>query len=265
MKKSEYLKINKKLWNDKTDVHIDSKFYDHQSFLEGRSSLNPFELDLLKDIKGKEILHLQCHFGQDSISLARMGAKVTGIDLSDKAIEKAKEFNDLCGTDCDFICSPVYELPDVLEKKFDLVFTSYGVISWMPDIERWAGTVDHFLKPGGRFVFVEFHPAVWMYDDDFTRIEFHYFNREAIIESEVGTYADRESMAQNKYVCWNHGLGEVTQSLINHGLSIESFQEYDYAPYQFVNGMEEFEKGKFRIKKFKDKMPLVYSLLAHKK
>ena len=124
----DYIKINKQTWNNKTEVHIASDFYDNKSFLEGKSTLNSIELDLLGDLKDKKILHLQCHFGQDSLSLARMGAKVTGVDLSDKAIEKATEFNQLLHLDVKFICCDIYDLPTYLNEKFDIVFTSYGII-----------------------------------------------------------------------------------------------------------------------------------------
>ena len=156
-----YLEINRKSWNAKVEPHLKSDFYFVDEFLNGKTSLNSIELEILGDVSGKEILHLQCHFGQDSISLSRMGAKVTGIDLSDKAIEAAQDLAQKCGTDTSFLVSDVYELPKILDKKFDIVYTSYGTIGWLPDLEKWAEVISHFLKPGGKFVFVEFHPFVW--------------------------------------------------------------------------------------------------------
>ena len=143
----DYLEINKQTWNNKTEVHIDSEFYDNENFLKGKSSLNAIELKLLGDFSNKKILHLQCHFGQDSLSLARLGAKVTGVDLSDQAIEKAKEFNEKLNLDAQFICCDVYDLPNHLDEKFDIVFTSYGTIGWLPDLTKWANLVSKFLKP----------------------------------------------------------------------------------------------------------------------
>ncbi|MEM9921253.1 MAG: class I SAM-dependent methyltransferase, partial [Bacteroidota bacterium] len=170
-----YLAVNKESWNKRAVVHYDSEFYDNASFLAGRSSLNPIELELLGDVTNKSILHLQCHFGQDTLSLARLGAQVTGIDLSDQAIEKAKLLSAESGVPATFLCCDLYSLPTQLDQQFDIVFTSYGTISWLPDLDRWADVVAHFIKPGGRFVFAEFHPAVWMFSDDFSEVAYNYF------------------------------------------------------------------------------------------
>ena len=165
--KIEYLNTNKQLWNNKVSHHIESDFYKMDYFLAGNTSLNTIELDLLGNIEGKSVLHLQCHFGQDSISLAKLGAKVTAIDFSEIAIEKAKEIATQTNTNVNFISCNIYDLPNLIDKKFDIVFTSYGTICWLPDIMKWAGLVSHFLKPNGQFVFVDFHPVIWMYDNDF--------------------------------------------------------------------------------------------------
>ena len=167
-----YLDINRSSWNAKVESHLKSDFYFVDEFVKGRTSLNSIELDLLGDVKGKQILHLQCHFGQDSISLSRLGAKVTGMDLADKAIDAARQLSTKCATDTEFVLSDIYDLPNVLNKKYDIVYTSYGTIGWLPDLDQWAGVISHFLKPGGKFIFVEFHPFVWMYDDDFTHVKY---------------------------------------------------------------------------------------------
>lgn len=260
-----YLEINKNSWNAKVEPHLKSDFYFVDEFLKGRSSLNSIEIELLGDIKGKSILHLQCHFGQDSISLSRLGAEVTGIDLSDKAIEAAKNLANQCGTNTKFICSDVYSLPNVLQQKFDIVFTSYGTIGWLPDLNQWASVIDHFLKPEGKFVMAEFHPVVWMFDDDFNRISYNYFNEKPIIETYEGTYADFSADLFQEYVMWNHSLAEVLQSLINNKLKLEKFQEFGWSPYPCFKHVEEFEKGKWRIEKFENKIPMVYALAAQKK
>ncbi len=259
-----YLEVNKESWNKRLDTHLESDFYDLPGFLKGKSSLNSIELELLGDVKNKSILHLQCHFGQDSISLSRLGAKVSGIDLSDQSIATAQKLAKDCDTDTQFICSDVYGLPNALNEKFDIVFTSYGTISWLPDLDLWAQVVSHFLKPEGKFVFVEFHPVVWMFDDDLQKVGYNYFNEKPIVEEESGSYADREADLKNQYVCWNHSISETVNNLIKNQLRIESLNEYDYAPYNAVNNMEEFEKGKYRVKHFGNKAPLVYSILATK-
>lgn len=259
-----YLDINKQSWNNKTDIHIKSAFYDQENFMKGKSSLNSIELGLLGDIKGKSILHLQCHFGQDTISLSRLGAYVTGVDLSDKAIESARQIAQETNTDTKFICCDIYDLKDHLDEKFDIVFTSYGTIGWLPDLDKWASVVSHFLKDGGQFVFVEFHPVVWMYDDNFERIAYNYFNTGPIIETENGTYADKDADVSLSYVMWNHSMSDVVNNLIKHGLTIQSLEEYDYSPYDCLKKTIEVEPKKFRIENMGDKIPMVYSLTANR-
>ena len=260
-----YLEINKTLWNAKMDYHVASEFYDNQNFLEGASSLNPIELELLGNVEGKSILHLQCHFGQDSISLSRLGAKVTGVDLSDQAIKKAEEMTSLTQTDATFICCDVYSLPQFLTQEFDIVFTSYGTIGWLPDMDKWAKIVHQFLKPQGKLIFVEFHPVVWMYDNDFSKIQYNYFNETPIIEEEQGTYADPDAPISNTCITWNHSISEVLNSLIKNGLTINGLNEFDYSPYNCFNQIVQEEPKKYRIKHLADKFPMVYSILATKK
>ncbi len=264
-KEFNYKAINRKSWNAKTDVHIQSDFYNVKGFLEGKSSLNSIELDLLGNVEGKSILHLQCHFGQDSISLARLGAEVTGVDLSDKAIERAREFASKTQANADFICCDIYELPKHLNKKFDIVFTSYGTVGWLPDLNQWAQVISTFLKDGGKFIFAEFHPVVWMFDDNFENVAYEYLNSGAIIETQSGTYAEKEAEIEEEYVMWNHGISEVVNNLIRHNISIECLNEYDYSPYNCFNKTVEFEPGKFRIEHLGKKIPMVYALSGVKK
>ncbi|WP_310555779.1 class I SAM-dependent methyltransferase [Flavobacterium sp.] len=234
-------------------------------FLNGKSTLNAIELEILGDVSNKKILHLQCHFGQDSVSLARLGAKVTGVDLSDKAIAKANEFTTQLHLDATFICCDIYDLLNHLNEKFDIVFTSYGTIGWLPDLTKWANIVSQFLKPNGKFIMADFHPVVWMFDNDFKEVFYNYFNTEPIVEDESGTYADRYSDIEAKTITWNHPTSEVLNALIASGLEINSFQEFDYSPYNCFNQTEEFEMGKFRIKHFGNKIPMVFAIAAIKK
>ena len=261
----EYQKVNKELWNKKVDFHMKSDFYDVKGFLKGKSSLNEIELKLLGNISGKSILHLQCHFGQDTISLARMGAKVTGVDLSDTAIDQAKILAEKSNIDAEFICCDIYDLPYHLDKEFDIVFTSYGTIGWLPDLNKWAEIISKFLKNDGKFIFAEFHPVVWMFDYDFENIQYRYFTSDAIIETETGTYTDRNAPIKSKSITWNHGIGEVVNSLITNGLVINSLNEYDYSPYNCFNKTVEISENKFRIKHLKNKIPMIYSIVASKK
>ena len=179
-----YLTANKILWNKRTDIHVNSAFYDVPGFLAGTNSLKEIELSLLGDVANTNLLHLQCHFGQDTLSLARMGAQVTGVDLSDTAIAQADALaaQMQLAKQARFVCCDVYSAPAHINDRFDTVFTSYGTIGWLPDLHKWAAVIAHFLKPGGHFVMADFHPVVWMFDDYFKTVAYSYFNTESLIE-----------------------------------------------------------------------------------
>lgn len=266
---TNYLAVNKESWNQRTKVHIQSDFYAVEAFKQGKNSLNEIELQLLPDLKGKKVLHLQCHFGQDSIALARMGAVVTGVDLSDEAIKEAKLLAEACGENVSFICCDVYDLPNHLTDTFDFIFTSYGVIGWLPDTDKWANIVAHYLKEKGELLFVEFHPVVWMFDQSFSKIQYSYFNVETIEETDEKTYAENptEEPTDNafKSVTWNHSISEVVTSLLEHNMQLIALKEYDYSPYNCFDQTEEYEKGKFRIQHLQNKIPMVYAIKAMKK
>lgn len=265
MKSAEnYLEINRRLWNERTKTHLNSRFYDMQSFKQGESSLKEIELDLLGDINGKSLLHLQCHFGQDTLSLARMGASVTGVDLSDEAVAEAGRISEELNLPARFLCTDLYDLPSHLDEQFDIVFTSYGTIGWLPDLKKWANIVSRFLKPGGKFVFAEFHPVIWMFDNDLSYVQYSYFNKEAIVETEIGTYADKDAPITMESVGWNHSLGEVLDNLLSERLRLITFREFDYSPYNIFPGMTEVDPGKFQLEKWKGKIPLVYALQMSK-
>ena len=260
-----YLEVNRESWDARVDPHVESDFYGMEDFLQGKTSLKPIELDLLGNIEGKRILHLQCHFGQDTISLSKMGAKVVGMDFSPKAIEQAINLAKKCETDTEFICADVYSLPEILDEKFDIVFSSYGTIGWLPDINKWAEVVSHFLKPNGEFIFAEFHPIVWMYDDDFTKVQYKYSTAEPIVETLNGSYAAKDSNLELRSISWNHGLAEVINALISKGIEIKDLQEYHWSPYACFSSTQEVGEGKYIIPEFGDKIPLVYSIKGQKK
>lgn len=262
--KTSYLETNRKLWNSKAEVHVGSDFYKQEAFMQGATSLKPIELGLLGDVKGLKILHLQCHFGQDTLSLTRMGAKVTGVDLSDKAIEIARGLNEDLGLDARFIQCNVLELKDHLDEQFDIIFTSYGVLGWLPDLTAWAEVVQHFLKPKGKLVLVEFHPVLWLFDDDFTYIKYAYFKGEPIVETEKGTYADTTAAIENKYVEWEYSIGEVMTAILQKGLNIQHFQEYDASPYDCFNKAISTGDGNWYVEGMEGKFPMIFSLVAQK-
>jgi ubiquinone/menaquinone biosynthesis C-methylase UbiE len=257
-----YFKSNKELWNKKTAFHKDSAFYDLAKFKKGRNVLNDIELKGLGDVTGKSILHLQCHFGLDSMSWSRLGAQVTGVDFSDVAIDTAREICLDLQLDTKFICCDVYDLQKHLEEKFDIVFASYGVIGWLPDLNKWAEIISQFLKSGGIFYLVEFHPVVWMFDDEFTKMVYSYFNKGVLTIEQEGTYADPSADIKHLEYSWNHSLSEVVNALTSHGLSIQSLNEYDYSPYNCFANTIENGKGGFYIKGYEEVLPMVYSIKA---
>jgi len=263
-KMPNYQSLNRESWNLRTEAHWKGEFYDVEAFIHGKEVLNSIELDLLGDIVGKKILHLQCHFGQDSIALQRRGGLVTGVDLSDRAIEKANELNVLCGTSVNFMCCDLYDLPAHLHETFDIVFTSYGTIGWIPDLNKWAAVIAHFLKPGGTFVFADFHPSVWMFDDDFKEVGYNYFNDGPIVETQTGTYGDKSADFSTTYVMWNHSVAELFNALMDSKINVQELHEFDYSPYDCFRHTEEFELGKFRIKHLANRIPMVLALKAIK-
>ncbi len=261
----DYIAKNRRAWNNKVATHLQSDFYDVPGFLEGKSSLQEIELGLLGDLKGKSVLHLQCHFGLDTLSLARMGAEVTGVDLSDRAINTARNLAEKTGIPARFVCCDLYELPKHLDEQFDLVFTTYGTIGWLPNLDKWSSLISRYLKPGGELLFVEFHPVVWMFNEDFTEVGYDYFNTKPIVETETGTYADPDAPLEQEFVSWNHSLGEVLGHLMGSGLEIREFQEFDFSPYNCFKNMIEVSPKQFRIAHLEHKIPMVYALKAIKK
>ena len=259
-----YFEANKQSWNKRTAVHKDSAFYDLDSFKKGKSSLNKIEMDELGDVTGKSLLHLQCHFGMDTMSWARAGATCTGVDLSDEAINLAKEINAELNLNTEFVCCNVYDLKQHLDKKFDIVFTSYGTIGWLPDLDAWAAIVSHFLKPGGVLYIADFHPVLWMMDDNLEHIKYNYFNTEIITEEISGSYSDRNAPIKSIEHGWNHPFSEIINALLKHGLQIQQFNEFSYSPYNCFNNLQQGADGMWRIKGMDEKMPMMYSIKAVK-
>jgi 2-polyprenyl-3-methyl-5-hydroxy-6-metoxy-1,4-benzoquinol methylase len=258
----QYFEANKSGWDIRTKTHVNSEFYGVEKWKkEGGNSLTPIELREIGDVRGKTILHLQCHFGQDTLSLARMGAQVTGCDLSPEAIKTAESLAQEIGiNDAKFVCCNVYDLPQHLEGQFDMVFTSYGTIGWLPDLKPWAAVIKHFLKPGGTFYMADFHPVVWMMDDDLTHLKYAYHNTTVIETDQTGTYADRDAPFSYKEYGWNHSISEILNSLLELGLQLQFFNEYSYSPYNCFANTVQGADGFYRVKGLEDIIPMVYSL-----
>ena len=263
-KYAKYFEVNKETWNKKVVIHSKSEFYNVDEFLKGKSSLNAYEIEELGDVKGKSILHLQCHFGQDTLSLARLGAKCTGIDLSNEGIKKAEDLNIKLGLDVNFVESNLYDVSEKVEGTFDIVFASYGVIGWLPDLKPWGKMIAERLKKGGTFFMAEFHPIVWMFDylDDKPIMKYGYMQDEVIYEEYEGTYADETSKMLSKEYGWNHGISEVVNALIEAGLHIEYLKEFDESPYDVLPNLVKTDSEMFTTE---EKLyPLIFTLKASK-
>jgi SAM-dependent methyltransferase len=260
------MNTNLEAWNRRLEHHLASDFYGMESFLAGRNTLPAIDRSMLGDISGLDVLHLQCHFGQDSLSLARMGARVTGIDFSLPAIRKAQQLAEQLGLEAQFHCCDVRDTLQYIDRgSFDLVYTSYGTIGWLPELSRWAQVIAGALKPGGRLVFLEFHPVMWMFDNELLTIRYAYHNDGPIIEEESGTYADPEAPIVTTTTTWNHGLAEVVGALIGEGLELRRFEEYPHSPYPVFPEMLESEPGMFQTTRYANRLPMVYALEALKK
>ncbi len=260
----DYFEANRQGWNLRTEVHKKSSFYDVDNWKKGGLSLTEIERRELGDVSGKKLLHLQCHFGQDTLSWARLGASVTGCDFSDAAISYARELSAELNIPADFVCCNLYELPQHLEGDFDIVFTSYGTIGWLPDLNRWAEVISHFLRPGGIFYIADFHPVLWMLDERMETLKYPYHNDVVIETEQVGSYADRYAEIEYKEYGWNHGMSEIINSLIRHGLRIDFLNEYPYSPYDCFDKTVKGEDGNYRIKGLENVLPMVYSIQATK-
>ena len=255
---------NRETWNKKVAIHAKSEFYNMDAFKAGKTSLNRYELDALGDVSGKSLLHLQCHFGQDTLSWTRMGAKCTGVDISEEAIALAESLNAELGLDAQFVCCNVLDTSKHVSEKFDIVFSSYGTIGWLPDLEPWAQMISERLKPGGVFYLAEFHPIVWMFDYTVAppKMRYGYHQKEAVYEEYEGTYAQGDAKMVCKEYAWNHSLSEVVNSLIKAGLSIEYFNEHDGSPYDVFPDLVKNEEGFYELS---EKLyPLLFEISARK-
>ena len=272
---SDYIQSNRELWDKWTQVHLGSEFYDVDSFRDGGTEfgkgvrLAPHEITDVGPVEGKDLLHLQCHFGMDTLSWARLGARVTGADISDAAIEAARELAAEIGVEATFVRCELYALPDVLQGDFDVVYTSNGVLGWLPDIERWAEVVAHFVRPGGVFYLNEGHPIMWAMDDDAAppKLRYHYWSRPdaPIISPVVGSYADPTADVDHAVEYgWNHSLGEVVTALASNGLRIEMLREQPFLHWE-TPFLVKSEDGTWRLPGELDgTMPLSYALRASK-
>lgn len=264
MNNDKAFNTNRETWDKKVAVHAASEFYNMEAFKKGTSSLNKFEVEALKDVKGKSLLHLQCHFGQDTLSWSRMGATCTGVDISEEAIKLARSLNTELNQNASFVCCNVLDTSKHISETFDIVFSSYGTIGWLPDLQPWAQMIAERLKPGGIFYLVEFHPIAWMFDYTVHPpvMKYGYQQKGEIYEEYEGTYADTSSKIVSKEYGWNHSLGEVVTSLAAAGLHIEFLREHEESPYDIFPELKKNDKGFFEMPN--GLFPLLFEVKARK-
>jgi SAM-dependent methyltransferase len=267
---NDYMEANRKHWDEAVAHHVASDFYDVGEFRRNPDRLKPVELEELGDVRGKTLLHLQCHFGIDTISWARQGAIVTGVDFSANAVAQARALAADVGIDARFVESNIYDLPQNLDGQFDVVFTSYGVLTWLPDLKRWAEIAASFVKPGGTFYIVEFHPFCWVFDDakdvDDLHVKYPYFAPEPLPQEFEGTYATKPGtvMENRRTFDFPFTLGDAVTSLIDAGLRIDFLHEFPFSTYQFLPFTERRADGKVYLTKHDGSVPLLFSIKATK-
>lgn len=267
---NEFTEANHRRWDESVPIHVASASYDVAGFKAGKSKLKPVELEELGDVRRKTLLHLQCHFGLDTLSWARKGAIVTGADYSEPALEAARALAAECSLDAHFVLSDVYSLPEKLHEQFDIVFTSYGALNWLPDISRWAKVAAHFVKPGGTFYVAEFHPIVGIFDDapgaTDLRVLYPYFSTGEPLRWETdGTYADLDAKLTHRVTFeWSHPVSEVLTALIDAGLRIEFLHEFPFTCHPQLPFMRKRDERTYRLPEHDGSLPLLYSIKATK-
>jgi SAM-dependent methyltransferase len=255
---TDYRAINLANWDERAPAHAASPDYAVEQFLsdpEFLSGVVRFDRPLLGDIAGLRGVHLQCHIGTDTISLARLGARMTGLDFSPAALAQARDLARRTGSDTDFVESDVYDAPEVLGRgQFDLVYTGIGALCWLPSAARWAQVVAALLRPGGRLFIRDAHPMLGTIadprEDGLLVVDLPYFERpEPSVWDQGGTYVQTDvQFEQNVSHEWNHGLGEIVTALLAEGMTVTGLVEHDTVPWNALAGMmEPVDGGEFRL------------------
>ena len=262
---------NRAWWDAAVPVHLASDFYDVEGWLAGERGPKPREVAVLGDVTGLDLVHLQCHFGKDTLGWARAGATVTGLDFSGAAIDAARDLADRAGLSgrADFVCAPVADAVTALDgRRFDLVYVSLGALCWLPRIEEWADQVAALLRPGGRLFLHEVHPvSMALADDDLTVVYPYFEQAEPYADAEPGTYADpsaTEALPGDPTYGWNHGLGEIVGALLSRGLRLDLLDEHDWTSFRRYPWLVETEEELFVVPEGRLRVPLSFTLVATK-
>jgi SAM-dependent methyltransferase len=264
---NEYLNANQRRWDQLVIEHENSAFYDLAGFKRGNDRLRSIELEELGDVQGKTLLHLQCHFGLDTLAWARRGAVVTGVDFSKNAINRARSLSEEINIPAQFIDADIYELPRALSGEFDIIFTSYGVLHGLPDLFEWARIIALFLKPGGVFYIVEDHPFFRVFrtkpEGEIKAERSYFYSKEPQRIEESGSYASTSDGKARAYYIWDHSISDVINSLIESGLAIEFLHEFPFAARAKFPSMEQGEDGWWRLPpRLHGTIPFLFSLKA---
>jgi len=269
----EYFRTNREMWDELVGVHVRSKGplgYNVDDFRRGGTALQAVELEEVGDVAGKDLLHLQCHFGLDTLSWARLGARVTGVDFSERGIAQARDLAAELGIEARFIHSNVYDLAKVLDDTFDVVFSSYGALNWLPDLPAWARLIDRFLRPGGFFYLLEAHPFSLVLPDERGRTDLTFANpyfppAGPVRIEEDGSYADPAAHLEHRVSYeWIHPIGETMTALAAAGLRIEFLHEFPFCAWQALPGMVLREDGYRHLPDGEDRVPFLFSVKATK-
>lgn len=272
----EQFAINRARWDEAVAVHLNAKSYDLSALRAGHGQLHPIEEAELGAVDGQRVLHLQCHFGRDTLILAQRGAEVVGLDFSEVAIAQAHRLAQEIGLAdrARFVLSNVYGAREAIPEaeSFDRVYVTWGALGWLPDVEAWARTVAFFLRRGGSLYLAEGHPAAWVFDDQARAPDatlpgwfVPYFQREALELDESTDYSDSTARMNNRRtVSWMHSLAETISALIDAGLSLEWFHEHDCVPWRMFECLVDRGDGMYR---WPDKhwLPLAFSLSARRR
>lgn len=263
------LAMNRRNWNDRVPVHAASDFYGVDRFKAGAITLNDIEREEIGPVAGKSLLHLQCHFGMDTMSWSRLGARATGVDFSNAAIDLARELSAELELDTRFICSDVYDLPHALDEQFDVVYTASGVLVWLPDLIAWARVAARFVRPGGTFYLLDGHPLCHIFadDDDLDASELRV--RNPYFPDPAGTffggngysYAGGEPIPSPSYE-WQHSMAEILNALLAAGLRLQFLHEFPFSNYRALPGMVRGSDGWWRLPRNNDSVPQLFSLKA---
>ena len=270
----DFRRTNLECWQERAPAHAASPDYQVDALATDPAFLSEvirFDLPRLGPITGLDVVHLQCHIGTDTVSLAKLGGRVTGLDFSSAALDEARRLATRAGLEVRFVESELYDAPGVLGATYDLVYTGVGALNWLPDIARWAGVVAAVLRPGGRLHLREGHPVLWSLadppSDGVLALGYPYFEvAEPLMFDEPGTYVqtDRE-FAQNRTYEWNHGLGEIVTALLEHGMRLTLLVEHDSVPWDALPGlMDALPGGEFRLRDRPERLPHSYTLQAVK-